>query len=74
MDTKEKIEGILREFPLQLDDDIDENETFASMGADSLDEVEMLIRFEEEFGIEIADWEAEKITTVKEAVQFIEDL
>ena len=42
------------------------------LGADSLDTVELVMAFEEEFGIEIPDEEAEKITPVKEAVDYIE--
>lgn len=44
----------------------------ADLGADSLDTVELVMAFEEEFGIEIPDEEAEKIATVKDAVNFIE--
>ena len=42
------------------------------LGADSLDNVELVMAFEEEFGIEIPDEDAEKITRVKEAVEYIE--
>ena len=42
------------------------------LGADSLDTVELVMALEEEFGIEIPDEEAEKITRVKEAVDYIE--
>jgi acyl carrier protein len=42
------------------------------LGADSLDTVELVMRFEEEFGIEIPDEEAEKIQAVKDAVDYIE--
>jgi len=42
------------------------------LGADSLDTVELVMAFEEEFGIEIPDEDAEKITRVKEAVAYIE--
>ena len=42
------------------------------LGADSLDTVELVMAFEEEFGIEIPDEDAEKITRVKEAVEYIE--
>ena len=42
------------------------------LGADSLDTVELVMAFEEEFGCEIPDEAAEKIATVKDAIQFIE--
>ena len=42
------------------------------LGADSLDTVELVMAFEEEFGIEIPDDDAEKITRAKEAVEYIE--
>ena len=42
------------------------------LGADSLDTVELIMAFEEEFGIEISDEDAEKIKRVKDAVEYIE--
>ena len=42
------------------------------LGADSLDQVELVMALEEEFGLEIPDEEAEKLTRVKEAVTYIE--
>ncbi len=42
------------------------------MGADSLDTVELVMAFEEAFGIEIPDEDAEKIATVKDAIEYIE--
>ncbi len=42
------------------------------LGADSLDTVELVMALEEEFETEISDEEAEKITTVKEAIDYIE--
>ena len=42
------------------------------LGADSLDTVELVMAFEEEFGAEISDNEAEKILTVGDAIKFIE--
>jgi acyl carrier protein len=42
------------------------------LGADSLDTVELVMAFEEEFGVEIPDDAAEKIMTVKDAIDFIE--
>ena len=43
------------------------------LGADSLDTVELVMAFEEEFGSEISDAEAEKILTVGDAIKFIEN-
>jgi len=42
------------------------------LGADSLDTVELVMAFEEAFGIEIPDEDAEKIATVKDAIEYIE--
>ena len=42
------------------------------LGADSLDTVELVMAFEEEFGAEISDSQAEKILTVGDAIKFIE--
>ena len=42
------------------------------LGADSLDTVELVMAFEEEFGSEISDSDAEKILTVGDAIKFIE--
>ena len=42
------------------------------LGADSLDTVELVMAFEEEFGVEIPDDAAEKIATVKDAIDYIE--
>ena len=43
------------------------------LGADSLDTVELVMAFEEEFGVEIPDDAAEKIGTVKDAITFIQE-
>jgi acyl carrier protein len=42
------------------------------LGADSLDNVELVMRFEEEFGVEIPDEDAEKIQSVRDAIEYIE--
>ena len=51
---------------------MDEASFIDDLGADSLDTVELVMAFEEEFGSEISDNEAEKILTVGDAVKFIE--
>ena len=51
----------------------DEANFIDDLGADSLDTVELVMAFEEEFGAEISDSEAEKILTVGDAIKFIED-
>ena len=49
-----------------------ESKFIDDLGADSLDTVELVMAFEEEFGSEISDSEAEKILTVGDAIKFIE--
>jgi acyl carrier protein len=51
---------------------VTENASFDDLGADSLDTVELVMAFEDEFGCEIPDDVAEKIVTLKDAVSFIE--
>ncbi len=52
--------------------DIKDNSSFVEdLGADSLDTVELVMALEEEFGCEIPDEDAEKITTVQQAVDYI---
>jgi len=54
--------------------EVTENARFIDdLGADSLDTVELVMRFEEEFGIEIPDEEAEKIQSVGDAFRYIEE-
>jgi len=58
---------------------VDESEVTANakfiddLGADSLDTVELVMRFEEEFGIEIPDEAAEKILSVQDAIAYIDE-
>ncbi len=51
---------------------VEEASFIDDLGADSLDTVELVMAFEEEFGSEISDSEAEKILTVGDAIKFIE--
>lgn len=71
MTIEQRFEKIVTEaLQLSLDDYMPEK-TFAELGADSLDEVEILMRVEEEFNIEIPDKEAEKIKTMQQAIDYL---
>jgi acyl carrier protein len=71
-DIQSKVIGIIVE-QLGIDQaDVKEESNFIDdLGADSLDTVELVMAFEEEFDLEIPDEQAEKITTVKEAIDHI---
>lgn len=74
MAAADKIKAIIAE---QLGVKIEEVTPQASfiddLGADSLDTVELVMALEEEFGIEIPDEDAEKMTTVGDAIKYIEE-
>ena len=56
------------------EDKVTENASFVDdLGADSLDTVELVMAFEEEFGCEIPDEAAEKILTVKNAIDYVQE-
>ncbi|HEX9160429.1 MAG TPA: acyl carrier protein [Thermoanaerobaculia bacterium] len=73
MSVEDRVKNIIVE---QLGVDAEEVTPDASfvedLGADSLDTVELIMAFEEEFGVEISDDEAEKIRKVRDAVDYIE--
>lgn len=72
-DVLERVKKVVVEQLSVEADQVTESASFtADLGADSLDTVELVMAFEEEFGVEIPDEEAEKITTVKDAVTYIE--
>lgn len=52
----------------------DESSFVEDLGADSLDTVELIMEFEDEFGVEISDEDAEKISTVGEAIAYMNKL
>ena len=72
-DIEARVKKIIAEQLGVPESDVTNEKAFvADLGADSLDTVELVMAFEEEFGIEIPDEDAEKITRVKEAVEYIE--
>ncbi len=72
-EIQEKIKQIIVD-ELGVDEEqVTENARFIEdLGADSLDIVELVMRFEEEFGIEIPDEDAEKIQSVRDAFAYVE--
>ena len=74
MSVAQKVKQIIVE-QLGVDEaQVDETASFVDdLGADSLDIVELVMAFEEGFDIDIPDEDAEKITTVKDAVTYIEN-
>ncbi|MGL4533747.1 MAG: acyl carrier protein [Fusobacteriaceae bacterium] len=65
-------EIVVEQLGVEMDQVTLESNFVEDLGADSLDTVELIMAFEEEFDIEIPDTEAEKIKTVKDVVSFIE--
>jgi acyl carrier protein len=72
-DTAERVKKIVVEH-LGVDEaKVTENASFVDdLGADSLDTVELVMAFEEEFGCEIPDEAAEKILTIQDAINYID--
>ena len=72
-DIGERVKKIVVEhLGVEPDKVTDQASFIDDLGADSLDTVELVMAFEEEFGCEIPDDAAEKILTVKDAITFIE--
>lgn len=73
MATFDKVRDIVVEQLSVEADEVNIDSTFIDdLGADSLDIVELIMAFEEEFGIEIPDEAAEKIKTVQDVVSYID--
>jgi len=73
MSTIDKvIEVVIDKLGVEEDKIVPDTSFIDDLGADSLDTVELIMQLEEEFGIEIPDEDAENITTVKKAVDYIE--
>ena len=71
-DIAERLKKIVVEHLGADPDKVTENASFIDdLGADSLDNVELVMAFEEEFGVEIPEDAAEKILTVKDAIEFV---
>lgn len=72
MAVADKVKNIIADqLGVELNEVIDSASFTDDLGADSLDIVELVMAFEEEFGLEIPDEEAEKISRVKDATDYI---
>ena len=74
-DISERVKKIVVEhLGVEADKVVDSASFVDDLGADSLDTVELVMAFEEEFNIEIPDEAAEKIQTIKDAIEYIGNL
>lgn len=73
MAVADKVRSIIAEqLGVKLEEVKPEASFIDDLGADSLDTVELVMALEEEFGIEIPDEDAEKMSTVQDAIKYIE--
>ena len=73
-DVREKVKQvIIEQLSVNADELTDDASFIEDLGADSLDIVELVMEFEEKFGVDIPDEEAEKISTVGDAIKYIEE-
>lgn len=72
--VEDKVKQIIAEkLSVEMEDIVPEASFVDDLGADSLDLVELIMTMEEEFDIDISDEDAEKITTVKDAFDYVEN-
>lgn len=74
MSIENRVKDIIKDHLGVSDEDVKSTSAsfIGDLGADSLDSVELVMRLEEEFGVTIPDEDAEKITTIGEAIAYIE--
>jgi len=73
MSVEDKVKKIIAEkLSVDLEEVVPEASFVDDLGADSLDLVELIMSMEEEFDIDISDEEAEKLVTVKDAIDYID--
>lgn len=72
MNIERVVEIIVRQLGVKPEEVIPEADFVDDLGADSLDTVELVMAFEEEFGIEIPDEQAERLHTVGDVIKYLE--
>jgi len=71
MSVEDKVRRIIAEkLSVELEEVVDEASFIDDLGADSLDLVELIMSMEEEFDIDISDEDAEKLVSVKDAIEY----
>ena len=71
---EERVKKIVAEQLGVKEDEVTNDASFVDdLGADSLDTVELVMAFEEEFGVEIPDEDAEQMQTVGDAIRYLQD-
>lgn len=74
MSVEERVKKIVMEQLEKSEDEVNADASFVDdLGADSLDTVELVMALEEEFDIEIPDEQAEKIATIRDAINYINE-
>ncbi|MFO7896987.1 MAG: acyl carrier protein [Candidatus Cloacimonadales bacterium] len=74
MDIRKKVEEIIvEELGVEASEVTDAASFIEDLGADSLDTVELIMKFEEEFDIDIEDEDAEQLTTVAKVVEYLKN-
>ena len=74
MAVADKVKGIIVEQLGVDEEEVTPDASFVDdLGADSLDTVELVMAFEEEFSLEIPDEEAERIQTIQDAISYVEE-
>jgi acyl carrier protein len=73
VDTEKVCQIVADQLGVDLEEVTPEASFVDDLGADSLDTVELVMALEEEFGLEIPDEDAEKISTVQDAIKYIEE-
>ncbi len=74
MSTFERVKDVIVEQLDVKEDEVKSDAKFAEdLGADSLDMVELVMSIEDEFGIEIPDEDAEKVKTVQDVVEYVDE-
>lgn len=71
MDTEEKVKAIIADRLSRKEPVYPSHLLVDDLGADSLDQVELIMAFEDEFGLEIPDEDAEKILSVGDAIKYV---